>query len=120
MRVSGVFEEILAITLSVSVAPCVNDPEVPVNVNVAVEGDAMGSAESVSSTGVPGIRVIGDGETLTPAGSPLTTTLICDEKPFVLVAESEAEDDVPDCIVTVLGDADREKSPAGLVTVSAA
>lgn len=114
------FEEILAMTLNVSVALCVNDPEFPVNVNVAVEGDAVASAESVSCNGVPGVRVIGDGERVTPAGRPLTTTLICDEKPFVLVAERVAEEDVPDCIVTVPGDEDREKSAAGLVIVSAA
>lgn len=57
--------------------------------------DAEALAVSVTDCGVPGLSVTADGETETPAGSPLTVTATEDENPLEPLAESETAVDVP-------------------------
>ncbi|MGC2290480.1 MAG: hypothetical protein WA450_00980 [Candidatus Acidiferrales bacterium] len=63
--------------------------------------------------GVPGVRVIGVGEAVTPAGSPDTWTETSDAKPFMALAFNEVVADDPVAIETEPGDADKEKSGSG-------
>lgn len=95
MRKGGVFEVIGWITASPNCAVCASEPEVPVNVTVALETDDDELAENVTCWGVPGVIVMVEGEAVTPAGSPVTPTLTCDAKPLEALASSEACAEVP-------------------------
>jgi hypothetical protein len=56
---------------------------------------ASWAAVNVTCCGVPGVRVIGLGETDTPVGTPVTWTLTWDENPFSGVADNETEAESP-------------------------
>jgi hypothetical protein len=84
-----VFEVIGWMTASLACTECESAPEVPVKVTVESATDADALAESVTGWGVPGLRVTAYGDTVTPAGSPLTVTAIEDENPLELLAERE-------------------------------
>ena len=76
--------------------------EVPVNVTVAFELIAFEEAVNVTCCAVPGVRVMLRGETVTPGGTPVICTLICEEKLPVAVADRLAtacEPAFTDCIV---------------------
>ena len=51
---------------------CLREPEVPANVTVPLLDVVVALAESVSCAGTEGVRIIVEGETEMPAGSPLT------------------------------------------------
>lgn len=82
-------------TVRFTPAPCVKDPDFPVKVTVPFEPVAFEAAVNVTGCGVPGCNVIGLGETLTPAGAPLTCTLTCDEKPYSAVTDKDTEAELP-------------------------
>jgi hypothetical protein len=95
MRKGGVFEVMGWMTARVACAEWKSEPEVPVKVKVALATDADALAESVTCCGVPGLREIADGETVTPAGNPLTFTVIEDENLLEPLAESDTAVEVP-------------------------
>jgi hypothetical protein len=74
---------VAAVTLTASVTVFVSEPEVPVNVMVALLLGAFGSAVRVTFCDVPGVRFSVEGVTVTPAGSPATATLTIPLNPFV-------------------------------------
>jgi len=71
-----------ASTSNATVAECVSDPEVPLNVTVALPTAAFEAAMRVTFSGVPGLRVSAAGDALTPAGRPLIATATGELKPF--------------------------------------
>jgi hypothetical protein len=54
------------------VVVCVKDPDVPVKVTVAFASAALAAAENEICCGVPGTSVMLVGDTVTPAGTPVT------------------------------------------------
>jgi len=68
----------------------VSEEALPVIVTVAETGELPLAAEKVRVAGVPGVNVMGCGETVTPVGSPPIWTAIEPLKPFSAVALSEA------------------------------
>ena len=73
----------------------VSVPELPLKVKMTVEVGAEAFAERVICCAVPGVKVMAEGETVTPVGTPLTCTVTCEEKPFEPVAESESVAELP-------------------------
>jgi hypothetical protein len=63
-----------AVTVSVREVEAVNDPDVPVNVTVAVPGDAGIVAARFTCGEAPGEIVKLEGVAVTPEGRPLTVT----------------------------------------------
>lgn len=63
-----------AVTETVTLAVLMSDPDVPANCNVAVSAGAEATAVRLTCWGEPGMRVKLEGDTLTPAGVPLTAT----------------------------------------------
>ena len=74
------------------VAKCSRELEAPVKVTARLlAAGARGTAENVTCSGVPGVRVILVGDTETPAGSPLIFTLIWAENPSIADADKETD-----------------------------
>jgi hypothetical protein len=90
-----VFEVIGAITESAKLVLWFSEPEMPVRVTVAFPGTADELAENVRVCGCPGVTVKVEGDVVTPWGRPLACTVICEEKPLVQVAETDADADSP-------------------------
>ena len=65
-------------------------------VTVALALATLAAAVNVTCCGVPGTTVIAVGDTVTPAGTPLTWALICDEKPLTAVADKETVAELPE------------------------
>ena len=72
--------------MRVRVAVCVSDPEVPVNTTLALPAWALLPAVSITLWGVPGVSETEAGLAITPAGNPLSATLVVPVKPFSAVA----------------------------------
>jgi hypothetical protein len=103
----------VAVVVTTIVAVCVNVPEIPVRVAVAVPLDTVLSALNVMFCGVPAVRVRAAGLVVTPDGSPLNVTGTCAVKPFAAVAVTlTGWLAAPPATETVVGDTASEKSAA--------
>jgi hypothetical protein len=101
-------------TVSAKEAEWLNPPLVPVNTIAAVAATALGEAASITFCGCPADSMRDAGVAVTPGGSPLTETATEPLKEFTAAAETlTCTPASPAWIVTVPGDADKEKS--GLV-----
>ncbi len=103
-----------AITARVICAPWLRDPEVPVIVRLELAIAVEALAENVNDWGVPGVTVISEGATVTPAGRPLSCTLMDEVKPLIAVAERVADAVFPASMVTLVGLTDKLKSGLGV------
>jgi hypothetical protein len=74
-------------TTTVTEAVWLSAPEVATNCTVDVLAAADDDAARATCWGVPGMRVKLDGVAVTPAGRPLTKTVIVPENPLRAVAE---------------------------------
>jgi hypothetical protein len=97
--------------VTVTEAVWLRTPDVLVNWTVDELEGAAADAVRPTCCGVPGIRLSVGGEAVTPAGSPLTVTLIAPENPFSAVAESVTGCAVPPAVkLTLATFAEKEKS----------
>ena len=78
-----------AATVNASVAVCVNELDLPVNVIVALPVVAFDAAVRVMLCAVPGVRASVDGFAVTPVGRPLRVTFTVPVNPFWAVALME-------------------------------
>jgi hypothetical protein len=94
-------------------AVCDNVPELPTKLTRTAVGVAGASlaAVSVIAVGLYGVTVIFDGDTVTPVGKPLTTTVIVPLKPFKAVLFSVTCALAPGVSIIVAGVAVSVKSP---------
>lgn len=90
-----------------------SEPEVPSNVTDCEAEAVLVVAENVIVDGVPGVRFMGEGEIVTPAGSPVTCTATDEEKPFEGVAESDVVVEPPERTETEEGVTANSKSGVG-------
>jgi hypothetical protein len=77
-----------AANVSAKVAVWLSEPEVPVKTKLALPGWALLPAVSVTLCGVPGVRESVAGLAVTPAGNPLSATLVVPVNPLIAVAVS--------------------------------
>src|SRR3954454_23360292 len=94
-------------------AVCDNVPELPAKLTRTAVGVAGASlvAVSVMAVGLYGSTVIFDGDTVTPVGRPLTTTVIVPLKPLKAVLFSVTWALAPGVTIIVAGVAVSVKSP---------
>ena len=101
-------------TVSVMVAVCVVEPEVPVMVTVAVPVVADEEAVSVSvEVAVPlagGVTGLVENAAVTPLGRPEALSVVAELKPFKLVTVMVLVPLEPCVMVRELGEAETEKS----------
>jgi hypothetical protein len=91
-------------------AVCVRLPDVPVNVAVDDPAAVPAGAVRVRVAAVPGVSVMGNGCSVTPAGKPVIVTGTLAENPFCAVASRDTVAGVPLAgRVTVAGVALSEK-----------
>lgn len=71
--------------MSASAAVWLSEPEVPVKTTFALPAWALLPAVSVTLSGVPGVTDTEAGLAVTPAGNPLSATLVVPLNPFTAV-----------------------------------
>lgn len=98
-------------TVTLRVAVCVSEPEVPVNVTVPAVGEALLAAENCSCVETPELRLRLGASAVTPEGRPLIWTAIVEEKLLVPAAETETNIEPPAGMVMDVGLTATEKSP---------
>ena len=77
---------VAAATVKATVAAWLSNPEVPVNVVVALPTEAVEAALSVTFCAEPGVNISVAGMAVTPEGSPLIATVTVPVKPFAGIA----------------------------------
>src|SRR5216683_828400 len=108
------------VTLSVKLAVCEREPDVPVNVMVLGPADAVPSAVIVTVCGVPGVSLSDAGVAVTPAGRPEMTTDTGALKPLIAVVVAETcWLPAPAVRAIVVGKVEREKSAMVLAALPA-
>jgi hypothetical protein len=108
-----------AATVMANDAVCVRLPDVAVNVAVEDPAAVPSGAVRVRVAAVPGVRVMGEGCAVTPAGKLVMVTGTLAENPFCAVASSDTVAGVPLAVkFTVAGVALSEK--LGVVVAVAA
>jgi len=89
------------------------EPDVPVNVSDPLNTGAAGSAEIVTTCGVPAAKDRLGGDAEIPAGRPDICTAIWEENPFKGVTETETFMALPARIATLVGLKPRVKEGLG-------
>jgi hypothetical protein len=87
-----------ATTVMAKEAVWVRLPEVPVSVAVEDPAAVPVGAVRVSVAAVPGVRVMGDGCAVTPAGKPAIATCTLPENPFCAVARRDTVAGAPSAV----------------------
>jgi hypothetical protein len=113
VRVGGVFARATFIDRS-NGAECDRDPESPAkSITSPFTVGALAAADRRTGCSVPTLKLKLDGEAVTPAGKLVAWTLICEENPFIAVADTVTGNDSPGLRFALTGLTIKLKSGVG-------